>query len=61
VAGEDGLKKAIELLKAGKDINYEGAGGAQDFDENGDVISPVEIWQFIENEPYIETVRLETP
>lgn len=26
VAGADGLKKALELLKAGKDINYEDAG-----------------------------------
>ena len=61
VAGVDGLKKAFELLKAGKDINYEGAGGSQDIDENGDVVSPIEIWKFIEKEPYIERVRLETP
>jgi len=61
VPGVEGLKKALELLKAGKDINYEGAGGSEDFDENGDVVSPVEIWQFIEKEPYIETVRFETP
>jgi len=60
-AGVDGLKEAFELLKAGKDINYEGAGGAQDFDENGDVVSPIEIWKFVEKEPYIERVRLETP
>jgi len=30
-------KKAKELIAAGKDINYEGAAGSQDFDENGDV------------------------
>lgn len=30
-------KKALELIKAGKDINYEGASGSLDFDENGDV------------------------
>jgi branched-chain amino acid transport system substrate-binding protein len=59
--GADGLKKALELLKAGKDINYEGAGGSQDIDENGDVVSPIEIWQYVEKEPYIETVRLELP
>lgn len=29
--------KAKELLKAGKDIDYDGAGGAYDFDANGDV------------------------
>ncbi len=30
--------KAKELLKAGKDIDYDGAGGAYDFDANGDVL-----------------------
>lgn len=30
-------KKAVALIKAGKDINYEGAGGSQEFDKNGDV------------------------
>lgn len=29
--------KAVAALKAGKDINYEGASGSVDFDENGDV------------------------
>ena len=61
VAGVDGIKKALELLKAGKAINYEGAAGAVDFDKNGDVVTPIEVWKYIEKEPYIETVRLETP
>jgi branched-chain amino acid transport system substrate-binding protein len=30
-------KKAKELIAAGTDINYYGAAGSQDFDENGDV------------------------
>ena len=30
-------KKAVADIKAGKDINYEGAGGALDFDKAGDV------------------------
>ena len=30
-------KKAVDLIKAGKDINYEGAGGSLDFDKAGDV------------------------
>lgn len=30
-------KKARELIAAGKDIDYYGAAGSQDFDENGDV------------------------
>jgi branched-chain amino acid transport system substrate-binding protein len=30
-------KKAVELIKAGTDIDYDGAGGALDFDAAGDV------------------------
>ncbi len=30
-------EKAVELIKAGTDINYEGAGGSLDFDAAGDV------------------------
>ncbi len=61
VAGVDGIKKALKLLKAGKAINYEGAAGAVDFDKNGDVVTPIEVWKYVEKEPYIETIRLETP
>jgi len=61
VAGVAGFKKALEALKAGRDINYEGVAGSQDFDENGDVVTPIEVWQFIEEPPYIETVRFESP
>jgi len=61
VAGVEGLKKALELIKAGQDINYEGAAGSQDFDEYGDTVTPIEIWKYVETEPFIETVRFETP
>jgi branched-chain amino acid transport system substrate-binding protein len=30
-------QKAVELIAAGQDINYEGAAGSHEFDENGDV------------------------
>ncbi len=60
IAGVDGLRKALELLRAGQDINYEGAAGTVDFDENGDVVTPIEVWQYVEQEPYIRTVRVET-
>jgi len=60
IAGVDGLKKAITYLNTGKDINYDGAAGSVDFDVNGDVMTPIEIWQYIPKEPYIETVRMET-
>ncbi|MQX38584.1 ABC transporter substrate-binding protein [Roseospira navarrensis] len=36
--------KAVELLKAGEDIDYEGAAGSQNFDSNGDVAGTFELW-----------------
>jgi branched-chain amino acid transport system substrate-binding protein len=48
--------KAVELLAAGQDIDYEGAGGPLDFDENGDVdgIIVEVVWEngaFVEKGP----------
>jgi len=51
------FKKAFELLDKGKDINYEGASGSVDFDANGDVITPIEVWQYKGGD--MVTVRLE--
>ena len=51
------FKKAFELLNAGKKINYEGAAGSVDFDKNGDVITPIEIWKYAGGK--IVTVRVE--
>ncbi len=59
-AGAEGFKRALELLNEGKDINYEGAAGSVDFDKNGDVVTPIEIWKYVTEDPYIETVRTET-
>jgi len=43
--GTDGFKAALKLLGEGKDINYEGAAGPVDMDENGDVlIGAIEVW-----------------
>jgi len=41
------LKKAIQLIKDGKDIDYDGVAGPQDFDTNGDVISTIQIWKIV--------------
>ncbi|HIE01850.1 MAG TPA: hypothetical protein EYP59_16460, partial [Thiotrichaceae bacterium] len=43
-ASIEDLKRAFELLQAGKPINYEGASGNVDFDDNGEVMGPTEIW-----------------
>ncbi len=59
IPGLEGVRRAVDLLKDGKDINFEGSAGAIDFDENGDVVTPIEIWQYTGGT--IETVRLESP
>ncbi len=51
------FKKAADLIKQGKDINYEGAAGSVDFDENGDVVTPIEVWKYHNGE--MVTVRME--
>ena len=56
-AGVAGLTKAIELLNAGRSINYEGAAGAVDFNEYGDVVTPIDVWEYTSSSPYIRTVR----
>ncbi|HEX32450.1 MAG TPA: amino acid ABC transporter substrate-binding protein [Candidatus Acetothermia bacterium] len=37
--------KAVALLKAGKDINYEGVSGVVDFKDTGDVAGGITIWK----------------
>jgi ABC-type branched-subunit amino acid transport system substrate-binding protein len=51
--------KAFELIKQGKDINYEGAAGSVDFDKVGDVETPIEIWEYRDGE--LKTLRTEMP
>ncbi len=48
--------KAKELIAAGTDINYEGAAGAHEFDENGDVAGTFEHWAVLEGS--ITTVEM---
>ena len=57
--GIEGLRRALNLLRDGKDINYEGAAGSHDFDQLGDVVTPIKIWTIKDGK--IETVRHETP
>jgi ABC-type branched-subunit amino acid transport system substrate-binding protein len=55
--GASDLKKALQVLENKQEINYEGAAGSCDFDENGDVVTPIEVWKFGDGK--IITVRLE--
>jgi branched-chain amino acid transport system substrate-binding protein len=53
------FKKAFALLKQGKQINYEGAAGSVDFDKYGDVVTPIEVWEFRGGE--LKTLELMEP
>ncbi|WP_229642159.1 ABC transporter substrate-binding protein [Waterburya agarophytonicola] len=37
--------KAMELIRNGEDINFQGASGNVDIDENGDVVGSYDVWQ----------------
>lgn len=54
--GPDGLKKALELVEKKQEVNYEGTAGSVDFDQNGDVVTPIEVWKFTGGK--IVTVRM---
>ncbi len=43
--GPGDLAKALQLISEGADIDYVGAAGDQDFDENGDVQNTIEVWK----------------
>ena len=58
--GVAGIQEALALIAQGQDINYQGAAGAVDFDENGDVVGPIEIWQVKDGEIQ-STGRFELP
>ncbi len=53
--------KAFKLITAGKAINYEGAAGSVDFDKNGDVITPIEVWRYKKGKIVTVSVEHEIP
>jgi len=56
----DGLVKAMRMIKNGKDVDYAGPAGAIDYDGNGDVKTPVEVWQYTADGS-IKTVQMQGP
>jgi neutral amino acid transport system substrate-binding protein len=34
----------MEMIRKGEDINYQGASGNVDIDENGDVVGSYDVW-----------------
>lgn len=47
-AGPEEFKKALELIKAGKPIRYEGVIGPIEFDKYGDISGPFRLWQIVD-------------
>ena len=60
IVGPGDIPRALELIRSGEDIDYEGVTGSQNFDEHGDVINAIEIWQ-IRDGVITPTGRYETP
>lgn len=54
--GVDELRRGLQLLRDGQAINYEGASGPVDLDENGDVAGAMEIWRIMNGEIIVERV-----
>lgn len=44
-AGQEGLAKALALIKAGKPVRYEGVIGPVQFDKYGDITGPFRLWR----------------
>lgn len=52
--------EGLKLLKEGKKINYQGASGNVDVDENGDVVGVYDVWR-VESDGKLKTVDQVTP
>ena len=59
--GPGKFAKDFSLLKEGKAINYQGASGAVDFDQQGDVIAPIEIWKYVDGKIVTYSVEYQVP
>ena len=56
---QEAITQAMTMIKEGQDINYAGASGTVDFDEQGDVVTPIEVWKFTADGG-IETVQYQS-
>jgi neutral amino acid transport system substrate-binding protein len=52
--------QAIEMIRKGEDINYQGASGNVDIDENGDVIGSYDVWT-VNDDGSIKVIDKVTP
>lgn len=60
MVGPGDLARALELIRDGQDINYEGAAGNQDINDSGDVFGSFEIWT-LQDGQITSTGRYVTP
>jgi branched-chain amino acid transport system substrate-binding protein len=44
-AGPDSFKKALQLIKDGRKVRYEGVIGPVSFDQYGDITGPFRLWR----------------
>lgn len=58
--GPGDVAKALDLIRSGQDINYEGAAGPEDFDQSGDVQNSIEVWSISKGQ-VVSTGRFEFP
>lgn len=54
---QEGVRKALQLINEGKDIDYDGVAGPADFDDNGDVRTPIAVWKYTRDSTEIVEVR----
>ncbi|MDJ0690850.1 MAG: ABC transporter substrate-binding protein [Xenococcaceae cyanobacterium MO_188.B32] len=52
--------EAMKLVRNGEDINYQGASGNVDLDENGDVVGSYDVWQ-VNEDGGLETIDKVSP
>src|SRR5690606_23203471 len=57
VVGVGEFEEAMRLMELGSPINYTGAAGEVDFDSLGDVVTPIEVWQYQSGEIEVAQVR----
>ncbi len=59
VAGkQENITRGLQMINDGAEVDYAGAAGSCDFDDNGDVITPIEIWRFAGGA--IESVQIQS-
>lgn len=58
VVGPGDFQNALELMMAGEQVDYSGAAGEVNYDDVGDVVTPMEVWHYTNGD--IETYQVLT-